>query len=228
MALALNREELAAYLEEVFPQVRRDFVIEALDEETITMRLVTAERHLRPGGTVSGPSMFALADVCVYAMVLARVGKQALAVTTGCSMDFMRKPDGGRDVIAQGRLLKLGKSMKTLFCNAGRHRQEVDRDRRRGRRSGPSRLDRRHAAARQAQAVLHAAHGHGRQRHHHQRRQGAADRQEAPTRTSTGTPAIPAGSSRAPSSRSWRRPSRARRVQAVKRMLPGNRCRASR
>jgi uncharacterized protein (TIGR00369 family) len=111
MALALNREELAAYLEEVFPQVRRDFVIEALDEETITMRLVTAERHLRPGGTVSGPSMFALADVCVYAMVLARVGKQALAVTTGCSMDFMRKPDGGRDVIAQGRLLKLGKSL---------------------------------------------------------------------------------------------------------------------
>lgn len=73
------------------------------------MRLLTAERHLRPGGTVSGPSMFALADVSVYAMVLARVGRKALAVTTNCSLDFMRKPEAGRDVIAECRLLKLGR-----------------------------------------------------------------------------------------------------------------------
>ena len=109
MSLVLNKEELTDYLAEVFPQIRDDFAIDDLTEDTITMRLLTDDRHLRPGGTVSGPSMFALADVSVYAMVLARVGKKALAVTTNCSMDFMRKPEAGRDLIAQCRLLKLGR-----------------------------------------------------------------------------------------------------------------------
>ena len=109
MSLVLNKEELTDYLAEVFPQIRDDFAIDDLTEDTVTMRLLTGDRHLRPGGTVSGPSMFALADVSVYAMVLARVGKKALAVTTNCSMDFMRKPESGRDVIAQCRLLKLGR-----------------------------------------------------------------------------------------------------------------------
>jgi len=109
MTLALNKDELADYLAEVFPQIRDDFAIDDLTEDTVTMRLLTAERHLRPGGTVSGPSMCALADVAVYAMVLARVGRKALAVTTNCSLDFMRKPEAGRDVIARCRLLKLGR-----------------------------------------------------------------------------------------------------------------------
>lgn len=111
MSLALNKEELARYLAEVFPQVREDFAIDALSPDSVTMRLLTADRHLRPGGTVSGPSMFALADVSVYAIVLARLGRQALAVTTNCSMDFMRKPRGDVPMIAQCRLLKLGRSL---------------------------------------------------------------------------------------------------------------------
>ncbi|MGD9865355.1 MAG: thioesterase, partial [Pseudodonghicola sp.] len=79
MTLAMTRDELSDYLHEVFPQIRDDFRIDALTPQSVTMRLLTAVRHLRPGGTVSGPSMFALADVAVYAMVLARVGRQALA-----------------------------------------------------------------------------------------------------------------------------------------------------
>jgi len=109
MTLAMNRDELTDYMEEVFPQIRNDFAIDELTEDTVIVRLLTDERHLRPGGTVSGPSMFALADVAVYAMVLARIGKKALAVTTNCSLDFMRKPEAGRDVIAECRLLKLGR-----------------------------------------------------------------------------------------------------------------------
>ena len=111
MALALNRDELTDYLVQVFPQVKDDFAIDALSEEGVTMRLLTAERHLRPGGTVSGPSMFALADVSVYALVLSRLGKKALAVTTNCSLDFMRKPESGVDVVAKARLLKLGRTL---------------------------------------------------------------------------------------------------------------------
>ncbi|WP_417676139.1 PaaI family thioesterase [Pseudodonghicola sp.] len=123
MTLALTRDELAEYLHEVFPQIRDDFTIDDLSPQRITMRLLTAERHLRPGGTVSGPSMFALADVAVYAMVLARVGKKALAVTTNCSLDFMRKPEAGRDLIAECRLLKLGRVLAVadvlMFSDGG-------------------------------------------------------------------------------------------------------------
>ncbi len=109
MTLAMNAGEVMDYMAEVFPQVRDDFTIERLDERSLAMRLFVDERHLRPGGTVSGPSMFALADCAVYAMVLARVGRKALAVTTSCSIDFMRKPAAGRDIIAECRLLKLGR-----------------------------------------------------------------------------------------------------------------------
>lgn len=111
MGLAFEAQELEAYLAEIFPQIADDFAIDALSEQGITMRLKVAERHLRPGGTVSGPSMFALADVTVYALVLSRLGPKALAVTTNCSLDFMRKPEADRDIVASGQLLKLGRSL---------------------------------------------------------------------------------------------------------------------
>ena len=73
------------------------------------MRLRVASRHLRPGGTVSGPSIFALADVAVYLAILSRIGPKALTVTTAASIDFLRKPAAGADLIAKARLLKLGR-----------------------------------------------------------------------------------------------------------------------
>ena len=111
MALALGKEELTTLLAEIFPQVAEDFRIEALSEDNVQMRLLVQDRHLRPGGTVSGPSLFALADVSLYAMLMARVGPKALAVTTNCSIDFMHKPKSGVDLIARARLLKLGKQL---------------------------------------------------------------------------------------------------------------------
>ena len=107
--LAMDAAELAAYLDEVFPQVRGDFAVDALAPGTITMRLIVGDRHLRPGGTVSGPAMFSLADCTVYALVLSMLGRVPLAVTTNAALDFMRKPEAGRDLVAEGRLLKLGK-----------------------------------------------------------------------------------------------------------------------
>ena len=59
--------------------------------------------------TVSGPSIFALADVSVYMAVLAMIGPEALAVTTNCAVDFMRKPKAATDLTAECRLLKLGR-----------------------------------------------------------------------------------------------------------------------
>ena len=116
MELRIGREALAGYLAEVFPQVRDDFVIEELAPMRIRVRMPVAERHLRPGGTVSGPSMFALADVSVYMAVLAMIGREALAVTTSCSIDFMRKPVAGADLICDCRLLKLGRVLAVGDC----------------------------------------------------------------------------------------------------------------
>ena len=102
--------DLQIFLNDVFPQVCDDFIIEDLSKNEITVRLKVSEKHLRPGGTVSGPSMFGLADVCFYLVILSNVGPKALTVTTSCSIDFMRKP-APKDLIAKARLLKLGKSL---------------------------------------------------------------------------------------------------------------------
>lgn len=116
MSVAMGAEEVAAYLDEVFPQVRGDFVVEDVAERAVRVRMPVADRHLRPGGTVSGPAMFALADVSVYIAVLAMKGREALAVTTGGSFDFMRKPVAGADLICECRLLKLGRVLAVGDC----------------------------------------------------------------------------------------------------------------
>ena len=100
---------LRAFLREAFPQVADDFAVDALSEEGLIVRLLVADRHLRPGGTVSGPSMFALADVGVYLAILRRLGPVALAVTTNCAIDFLRKPASGADLLGEVRMLKLGR-----------------------------------------------------------------------------------------------------------------------
>ncbi|MBN2907270.1 MAG: PaaI family thioesterase [Rhodobacteraceae bacterium] len=109
MTVKMDIPALEAFLARAFPQVCNDFVIEQVAPMQVQVRMPVATRHLRPGGTVSGPSMFALADVAIYLAVLAMIGPQALAVTTNCSIDFMRKPAQGRDLICQARLLKLGR-----------------------------------------------------------------------------------------------------------------------
>lgn len=108
---AMTIADLHRFLAERFAQVAGDVRIETLGSDGIEVRLCVADRHLRPGGTVSGPAMFALADVAVYLAILARIGPVALAVTTGASIDFMRKPEAGRDLIGTARLLKLGRSL---------------------------------------------------------------------------------------------------------------------
>jgi uncharacterized protein (TIGR00369 family) len=109
MQVVMDVAALQAFLAEAFPQVKDDFAVDAVTDDGVTVRLLANDRHLRPGGTVSGPAMFALADVGIYLAVLSRIGPKALAVTTNCSIDFMRKPEAGIDLVAECRLLKLGK-----------------------------------------------------------------------------------------------------------------------
>lgn len=122
MGLVMTGEDLSAFMVEHFPQVAGQFKVDHLDENELTVRALICEQHLRPGGTVSGPTMFALADVAVYLMTLANIGPKALAVTTNCSIDFLRKPAAGVDLLAKCRLLKLGKVLvvgDVLICSEG-------------------------------------------------------------------------------------------------------------
>lgn len=111
MRSVMTEAELAAFLDARFPQVRGEFAVERLTDDGLILRLRVAERHLRPGDTVSGPAMFGLADVAFYLALLARIGPVALAVTTNVAMDFMRKPGQGADLLATARLLKLGRQL---------------------------------------------------------------------------------------------------------------------
>lgn len=109
VTLKMDIAALEAFLARDFAQVAAMFGIDALTDDVLTVRLRVNDAHLRPGGTVSGPSMFSLADVAMYLAILARIGPVGLAVTTNCSIDFMRKPAAGVDLIAQARVLKLGR-----------------------------------------------------------------------------------------------------------------------
>ncbi len=109
MTVKMNAAALNAFMALEFPQVDGDFTVEEATEEGVKIRMNIADKHLRPGGTVSGPSMFALADVSIYFAILSQIGPEALTVTTNCSIDFMRKPAAGRDLIAHAHLHKLGR-----------------------------------------------------------------------------------------------------------------------
>ncbi len=86
------------------------YFIEEVGPLSARMRMTYHERHLRPGGTISGPSMMALADLALYAAILAHIGPVALAVTSSLNFNFLRKPEP-RDLIGECRLFKLGKRL---------------------------------------------------------------------------------------------------------------------
>lgn len=109
--IKMDADALHAFLKTDFPQVSDRFLVEHVAESALRVRLLVGEDNLRPGGTISGPTMFSLADLAMYCAILARLGPVALAVTTNCSIDFLRKPAASKDLIGEARLLKLGKQL---------------------------------------------------------------------------------------------------------------------
>lgn len=104
----MNAAELEAFLAAQFPQMQSlPYRVERVDDSSLLLRMFYHESQLRPGGTISGPSLMTLADTAMYFLVLAHIGPVALAVTTNLNINFLRKPQPG-DVLAQANLLKLG------------------------------------------------------------------------------------------------------------------------
>lgn len=84
--------------------------IESIGARASRARFRVGKKHLRPGDTVSGPTLMALADVAMYAALLGEIGLVPLAVTTSLNINFLRRP-AQKDVIAEAKLLKVGKQL---------------------------------------------------------------------------------------------------------------------
>ena len=106
----MTPDDLHQFLKQHFPQAPPGISVESVDDRVIRVRQRTEDRHLRPGGTISGPTLMAMVDCGFYLLLLARLGPVAMAVTTNLNINFMRKPEPG-DLLGEGRLLKLGKSL---------------------------------------------------------------------------------------------------------------------
>jgi len=109
----LARKELIELLRAEFPEASHavgDYDVEEVWHGGCRVRRRHHEQSLRPGGTVSGPIMMALADFTMYLAVLSAIGWVPLAVTTNLTINFLKKP-GGRDLLAEARLIKLGKRL---------------------------------------------------------------------------------------------------------------------
>jgi uncharacterized protein (TIGR00369 family) len=107
----MSAAELDDFLHRAFPQMDENrYRVEEVHERFARMRMCFHDGHLRPGGTVSGPSLMALADTAMYVAILAMIGEVPLAVTTNLNINFMRKPKAA-DVLADARVLKLGRRL---------------------------------------------------------------------------------------------------------------------
>ncbi|HEY5172333.1 MAG TPA: PaaI family thioesterase [Acidimicrobiia bacterium] len=119
----LTAAEIAAFLDEVFPGAMDHFVIEEVRPMHARVRMLFNEFRLRPGGTISGPSLMTLADTGLWVALLAMIGREPLSVTSHLDIDFLRKP-APADVVAHTSLYKIGKRLAVgdvLMYSAGEH-----------------------------------------------------------------------------------------------------------
>lgn len=86
------------------------FAVTAVAPGSASVRLKFRDWMIRPGGTVAGPVLMMAADAAMYAVILAHIGEQLLAVTSNLSIHFLAKPKPA-DVLAEGRLLRLGRRL---------------------------------------------------------------------------------------------------------------------
>jgi uncharacterized protein (TIGR00369 family) len=115
MPVVMTVDELESFLAAEFPQVFNStsgLAIEAVWDGGCRVRQAFQELSVRPGGTISGPTMMALADFAMYVAVLAGIGPVPLAVTINLNINFLRKP-AQRDLLAEARLLRLGRRLAT-------------------------------------------------------------------------------------------------------------------
>ncbi len=109
----LSVKELGRLLAAEFPEMfnsRSGYVIEDVWHGGCRVRKQFDAQSLRPGGTIAGTTMMALADFATYVAILGTIGWLPLTVTTSLNINFLRKP-AARDLVGEAKLLKLGKRL---------------------------------------------------------------------------------------------------------------------
>lgn len=107
--MTATKEQLVAFMAAEFPQSRCEVETVGADRATVSRRI--GPDDLRPGGTVSGPVLMAVADVALYVAILGRIGIVPLAVTTSLTVNFLRKPSAEARIIAECTLMKTGRTL---------------------------------------------------------------------------------------------------------------------
>lgn len=112
MAALMNAEELTAYLHAGFPDGRLEerMRVEHVDDDRLRLRMAIDATSLRPGATVSGPTLFTLVDAAAWLLTVAQLGADRDAVTSSVTINYLRRP-GLADIVAEARLLKLGRRL---------------------------------------------------------------------------------------------------------------------
>ncbi|MFT5426200.1 MAG: acyl-coenzyme A thioesterase PaaI-like protein [Gammaproteobacteria bacterium] len=105
----VSKEEMVEFMLSEFPQ--SNCLVEAVGNQSATIRHKIGVDELRPGGSVSGPVLMTVADVALYVAILGEIGLVPLAVTTSLSINFLRKPASDKDIIGVCKLIKVGKSL---------------------------------------------------------------------------------------------------------------------
>lgn len=108
----MTPDELDAFLAAAFPQATLPYRVTRSDDDGVELRQSFDELNLRPGGTISGPTLMTLADTVAYVAIVARIGPEFLTVTSHLSIDFLRKPPAA-DLRATGEVLKIGRRQAT-------------------------------------------------------------------------------------------------------------------
>ena len=111
---SLTTEAVSRLIDDTFPEIHaggRQMQIESVGERRARVRLAIDPRNLRPGGTVSGPAMFTLADFTIYVALIATIGTPAVpSVTSNLAITFLLRPDPV-DVVAEARLIRIGRRL---------------------------------------------------------------------------------------------------------------------
>lgn len=106
-----TQQEILQFLTQFFPQSLAQCDIESVTEKSASLLWRVSENDLRPGNTISGPTMMALADFAMYVAIMGEIGIVGLAVTTNMNINFLRKPSGSQNLRGTCKLMKVGKAL---------------------------------------------------------------------------------------------------------------------
>ncbi len=104
----ISKSQLQAFFDQEFDYAK--LMVDSFEPGRCCLRKTPNSLDLRPGGTVSGPTIMGMADAAMFAAIMSQSGLVTMAMTTNLNINFVSKAPGDKDILADARLLKLGKT----------------------------------------------------------------------------------------------------------------------